>query len=216
MPQSTIVIKQEWQEAWLTPWFRRRLMAGMALLVAMLSLLPLFFQTIERRPGALLHDPILQLLPPHNISTLLFIVMWSFTAYCVFRAAQTPRMFLAYLWSFIFLTAFRCLTIKLVPLDPPVGLIGLVDPVSNFFYGSDKFVTKDLFFSGHTSSMFLLYLTVPGKKDKKLALVVTAIVAYLLLVQHVHYTLDILGAIIFCWLSYRIASRTVLREPQHP
>jgi len=212
-PQSILIeVKQGWQEAWLTPAFRRRLMVGMVVLVALLSLLPRFFQMIERRHGLLLNDRILRALPAYNISTALFIVMWVFTAYCVFRAAQTPRMFLAYLWSFIFLTAFRCLTITLVPLDPPDGLIGLVDPVSNFFYGSDKFVTKDLFFSGHTSSMFLLFLTVPGKTDKKLALVVTAVVAFLLLVQHVHYTLDVLGALVFCWISYLIATRTVLRS----
>jgi hypothetical protein len=213
MPQTTIFfeVRQGWQDAWFTPWFRRRLMIGMVLLVTMLSLLPLFFHGIERRPGILLNDPILAVLRPHNVSTLLFVVMWTFTTYCVFRAAQTPRMFLEYLWSFIFLTAFRMLTIKLVPLDPPAGLIGLLDPVSNFFYGSDKFVTKDLFFSGHTSSMFLLFLTVPGRKDKVLALIVTAIVGILLLIQHVHYTLDVLGAFLFCWLSYQIATRTILR-----
>jgi hypothetical protein len=212
MPQTILIeVRQEWQGAWLAPSFRRRVMAGMVILSTMLSLLPWFFQKIEQRPGVLLNDPILRALPSHNVSMALFIVMWAFTAYCVFRAAQTPRMFLAYLWSFIFLTAFRCLTIMLVPLDPPAGLIGLVDPVSNFFYGSDKFVTKDLFFSGHTSSMFLFFLTVPGKTDKKLALVATAIVAFLLLVQHVHYTLDILGGILFCWISYQIATRTVLR-----
>jgi hypothetical protein len=214
MSQQTLLIevRQEWQEAWLTPPFRRRLMAGIVILITLLSLLPRFFQSIERRHGLLLNDPVLRWLPSHNVSMALFIVMWAFTAYCVFRAAQTPKMFLTYLWSFIFLTAFRCLTISLVPLDPPAGLIGLVDPVSNFFYGSDKFVTKDLFFSGHTSSMFLLFLTVPGKTDKKLALAATAIVAFLLLVQHVHYTLDILGGLLFCWISYQIATRTILHR----
>jgi hypothetical protein len=215
MPQQTVMIeaKQGWHDAWCTPWFRHRLMIGMILLVSILLLLPPFYHVIQRRQGAVLHDAILAAIPPHNVSTLLFVVMWTFTAYCVFRAAQTPAMFLAYLWSFIFMTAFRCLTIKLVALDPPPGLIGLVDPVSNFFYGSEGFVTKDLFFSGHTSSMFLLYLTVPGKTDKKLALGITMIIAFLLLVQHVHYTLDILGAFLFCWLSYKVATLTVLRQP---
>ena len=213
MSQQPILIevRQEWQEAWLAPAFRRRLMTGLAVVVAMLSLLPRFFQNIEHRHGIVLNDPILRMLPPHDVSTVLFVIIWGFVAYCLVRAAQTPKMFITYLWSFIFLTAFRALTITLVPLDPPVGLIGLADPLSNFFYGaSDRFITKDLFFSGHTSSVFLLYLTVPGKTDKKLALVATAIVAFLLLVQHVHYTLDILGGIVFCWLSYLIATRTVL------
>jgi hypothetical protein len=215
MPQQQTIfieVRQEWQGAWLAPAFRRRLMAGLAVIITMLSLLPRFFQRIEHRHGILLNDPLLRLLPPHNVSLALFLVLWSFTAYCIFRAAQTPKMFLTYLWAFIFLTAFRILTIALVPLDPPVGLIGLVDPVSNFFYGgTDRFITKDLFFSGHTSSVFLLYLTIPGKTDKKLALAATAVVAFLLLVQHVHYTLDIIGGLLFCWISYRLATLTVLR-----
>jgi membrane-associated phospholipid phosphatase len=212
MPHSTITARQGWQEAWMAPAFRRRLMAGLAVMVPLLTLLPRFFQAIERRHGTVLNDPILRMLPAHNVSIALFVVIWTFTAYCVYRAAQTPMMFLTYLWSFVFLCALRILTITLVPLDPPAGLIGLVDPISNFFYGSDKFVTKDLFFSGHTSSVFLLYLTVPGRTDKKLALLVTAIVAFLLLVQHVHYTLDVLGGLFFCWLAWLLAKWTVLER----
>jgi membrane-associated phospholipid phosphatase len=104
------------------------------------------------------------------------------------------------------------LTITLVPLDPPAGLVGLVDPLSNFFYGP-KFVTHDLFFSGHTSTVFLLYLCLPGKADKKLALAVTLSVAVLLLVQHVHYTLDVLGGFLFGWVSWWISTRLMVKEP---
>jgi membrane-associated phospholipid phosphatase len=104
------------------------------------------------------------------------------------------------------------LTISLVPLDPPAGLIGLADPLSNFFYGP-KFITRDLFFSGHTSTVFLLYLCLPGKADKKLALAATLSVAILLLVQHVHYTLDVLGGFLFGWISWWISARLMVREP---
>jgi membrane-associated phospholipid phosphatase len=47
--------------------------------------------------------------------------------------------------------------------------------------------------------------------DRRLALMATAAVAYLLLVQHVHYTMDVLGAFIFGWLAFWIARRTVVR-----
>jgi membrane-associated phospholipid phosphatase len=210
MPQTTfITLRQEWQGAWQDSAFRRRVLTGLIIVVAILSTFPVFFQHIERRHGVLLNDPILRLLVPHNISVPLFIVIWAITGYSVYRAAQTPMMFLTYLWSFIFLSLFRVLTISLVPLDTPAGLIPLVDPLSNFFYG-DKFVTKDLFFSGHTSSVFLLFLTIPGKTDKKLALIATIIVGLLLLVQHVHYTLDVLGGFLFAWIAY-LLGRFVVR-----
>jgi membrane-associated phospholipid phosphatase len=211
MPQTTfITLRQEWQGAWHEAAFRRRVLTGLIILIALLSTFPVFFQHIERRHGTLLNDPFLRILTPHNISVPLFIVIWAITGYSIYRAAQTPMMFLTYLWSFIFLSLFRMLTITLVPLDPPAGLIPLVDPLSNFFYG-DKFVTKDLFFSGHTSSVFLLSLTIPGRTDKKLALIATFIVGFLLLVQHVHYTLDVLGGFLFAWIAYWLASKFVDR-----
>jgi hypothetical protein len=211
MAQTTFIsLRHEWQGAWQVPSFRRRVITGLILVVSILSSFPIFFQHIERRHGIQLDDPVLRMLTPHNVSLPLFIVIWTITGYSIFRAAQTPQMFLNFLWSFILLSLFRTLTITLIPLDPPSGLIPLIDPLSNFFYG-DKFVTKDLFFSGHTSTVFLLFLTIPGKSDKKLALLATFIVGFLLLVQHVHYTLDVLGGFLFSWLSYKIAMRWILR-----
>ena len=211
MQQSTsISVRQEWQGAWQIAGFRRRVIAGLIIVVGILSSFPVFFQHIELRHGAQLDDPILGMLTPHNVSLPLFIVIWTISAYSIYRAAQTPQMFLNFLWAYILLSVFRTLTIALIPLDPPAGLIPLIDPLSNFFYG-DKFVTKDLFFSGHTSTVFLLFLTIPGKSDKKLALLATFIVAILLLVQHVHYTLDVLGGFLFAWLAYQIATRWILR-----
>ena len=175
MPQTNfIALRQEWQDAWQISGFRRRVMTGLIVLVTILSLFPVFFQTIEHRHGTVLNDPLLRLLPSHNVSLPIFIVIWSISALALFRAAQMPQLFLNFLWAYILLSLFRMLTISLIPLDPPPGLIGLVDPLSNFFYG-EKFVTKDLFFSGHTSTVFLLYLCLTGRTDKKLALAATAV-----------------------------------------
>ena len=184
----------------------------MAILIPILAFFPYFFQTIERRHGILLDDPILRALTPHNVSVPLFILIWALSLLSIVRAAQNPWMFLTFLWAFIPLSLFRMLTISLVPLDPPLGLIGLADPLSNFFYGP-KFITRDLFFSGHTSSVFLLYLCLPGKADKKFAMLVTLSVAILLLVQHVHYTLDVLGGFLFGWISWWISARLMVKEP---
>lgn len=212
MPQTTVIsFRQEWQEAWQTPGFRPKVMIGLLIVATMLSLFPSFFQTIEKRQGVVLNDPLLGILPPHNISVPLFIVIWSITLLSIVRAARTPQMFLTYLWAFIILSLFRVATISLVPLNAPAGLIGLVDPFSNFFYG-DKFVTKDLFFSGHTSSVFLQYLCLQGKMDKRLALMATVVVGFLLLVQHVHYTMDVLGGFVFAWLAWQLARKTILRD----
>ena len=213
MPQTTtfIALKQEWQEAWQLPGFRRKVLTGMAIIITILSLFPNFFQYIELRHGVVMNDPLLRMMTPHDVSVPMFIIIWAITLLSVFRAAQTPQMFLTFVWAYIFLSLFRMLSITLVPLDPPLGLVNLRDPLSNFFYG-EKFVTKDLFFSGHTSTVFLLYLTIPGKMDKKLALLATACVGSLLLVQHVHYTLDVLGGLVFGWVAWQLARKTIVKE----
>lgn len=212
MPLTTLIeLRQEWHEAWQSTGFRRKVITGLLFVTVILSAFPIFFQTIEKRNGFALNDPLLRWLPAHNVSLALFIIIWALCLLAIYRAAKHPYIFLTFLWAYILLSVMRILTITLVPLNPPVGLIGLVDPIGNFFYG-EKFVTKDLFFSGHTSTVFLLYLCLPGKKDKKIALAITVIVGFLLLVQHVHYTLDVLGAFLFAWMAFWVARRTVLRN----
>ena len=212
MPQTSLIAaRQEWQTAWSIPVFRVKLITAVILTIATLSTMPIFFQWAEGRHGALLNDPVLRLLSPHNVSIPIFMLIWILAGLGIYRAFSNPKILLTFLWVYVLLTVTRFLTITLVPLEPPVGLIGLVDPLSNFFYGA-KYVTKDLFFSGHTSTMFLIYFVLPGKGDKRLALFVTISVGILLLVQHVHYTLDVLVAFPGCWLCWWIIVKTVLRD----
>jgi hypothetical protein len=211
MPTTILAeLREEWQDAWQSAWYRRRAIIGFVLVVVTLSLFPFFFQAIEKRNGVLLHDPLLAWLHPHNVSLAIFVFIWAISLLGILRAAQNPNMFLTFVWAYWLLCILRTLMITLVPLDPPAGLVGLVDPISNFFYG-EKFVTKDLFFSGHTSTVFLLFLCLPGKVDKKLTLIATVVVGCLLLVQHVHYTLDVLGAPVFAWIAFWTARRVIVR-----
>jgi hypothetical protein len=97
-------------------------------------------------------------------------------------------------------------TILLLPLEPPPGLVELKDPISNFFYGEEHaFITRDLFFSGHTSTQIMIGLILPGRKEKLLAFLGATTVAVLVLIQHIHYTIDVVGAVFFTWLLYKLA-----------
>jgi len=59
-----------------------------------------------------------------------------------------------------------------------------------------------LFFSGHTATVFLLFLCLKKKQDKWLALGGSVLTGFLLLVQHVHYTIDVLAAPVFTYFIY--------------
>ncbi|MFX7751990.1 phosphatase PAP2-related protein, partial [Acinetobacter baumannii] len=91
------------------------------------------------------------------------------------------------------------ITISLVPLNPPQGLIPLIDPLTNIFYGG-KFISKDLFYSGHTATLFLMSLCLQKQSEKILALIASIAVAVMVLIQHVHYSIDVLAAFPFAYL----------------
>ncbi len=104
------------------------------------------------------------------------------------------------------MVALRIAAMWATPLEAPPGMIPLEDPVVRLF-GPGRLLTKDLFFSGHTSTLFLLALTVPGRGWKALFVAATAAVAVGVLVQHVHYAIDVLAAPFFAYASVRLVSR---------
>ncbi len=97
------------------------------------------------------------------------------------------------------------LSISLVPLEPPSGLIPLKDPISSIFYGGTQvFIKKDLFYSGHTSIQFLIFLCLKNRTEKIVSLLATVSIACFVLIQHIHYTIDVIAAIAFTYVIYRI------------
>ena len=171
--------------------------------------LPHFFTTNELRQGVVLNDRLLQILPARNCSLIIFCLVWSTTLLIIVRSIQQPSIFLMAIYLLILLNVSRILAITLFHLDPPTGLIPLTDPLTGLFYGGPNvLITKDLFFSGHTSNLFLIYLCLQKKKDRQFAFLATAIVALLVLVQHVHYSIDVIGAFIFTYCLFQITKNS--------
>ena len=199
----TLELRNNWKETWSSSLQRAQLIIGSILMTIISFMLPPFFNLIQKRDGPLLHDWVLAAIPPHNVSWAIFTVIWGIGFYALWRGIEKPTIYITYLWTFIFITILRVLAISMVPLDPPTGLIVLTDPLTAVFYGRST-ITKDLFFSGHTSILFLAFLCLERKWDKILALTGTCIVAGLLLVQHVHYTIDIIAAPIIIYPVFRL------------
>ena len=98
-----------------------------------------------------------------------------------------------------------CLCIFIFPLEPPRGIILLKDPFFFYVVKPSDMITKDLFFSGHTTTMVLFTLMVENKWLKRVFFVCMLIVPVLILIQHVHYTIDVVLAPFFTYYAYRIA-----------
>ncbi len=172
--------------------------------MAALVLLARFLEWNEARPGATLSDPVLALLPPRDLTWLTFSLIYLGLAAGVARLAREPRALLLALQAYVLMVLFRIAAMWATPLDAPPGMLPLEDPLVRLF-GPGKLLTKDLFFSGHTSTLFLLALTVPGRRWKALFLACTAAVGVSVLAQHVHYTADVLVAPFFAYASVRLA-----------
>jgi hypothetical protein len=187
-----------WNDALHNRQFRTKVIIASILLLSVLLIFPSFFAFIEKREGIVLNDWLLPYIPAQNFSILIFIITWSVFILVIVRSIQQPDFFLTILFSVAFLQLLRIVTIYFVALNPPEGLIALKDPLLSIEYGGNGiFITKDLFFSGHTSNLFMAYLCLQKKTDKLFVLVCTILVAILVLVQHIHYSIDVIGAFIF-------------------
>jgi len=190
-----------WQLAWDYPAFRIKFFLGLMTLGVIVFFLPEFFLFIQDRNGVIINDYVLNSLPARNVSFYIFMILYPAAGFFLWRVIGKSSICITALWGYIFLCLARMVTISMVPLEPPVGIVHLSDPFSIIFYGSN-IITKDLFFSGHTATLCLVGLCLENKTEKIIVFTATVALAILLMIQHVHYTADILAAPVFSYLFW--------------
>jgi len=204
-------VKSIWKETWKLAYRRQQIVIGTIIMLSVVFTMPLFFGHIEKRQGTLIKDPVLAAIPPHNVSVLIFAIIWGMIFLTMIRAAYKPSIYIIYCWALIPITLARFVSISIVPLEPPIGLIPLTDPLTGVFYGQ-ALITKDLFFSGHIATLTLIFLCLEKRNDKIIGFIATLVVAFLLLVQHIHYTIDILTSPGIVYICYRLTRRFFDKE----
>ena len=201
-----------WRRAWQHTAFRWQLLVALTLGLALAFGMPYYFALIQVRPGFVLPDPVLARLPAQDLSWLTFTVIYLSIVVALLHLMRRPVAFLRVLSAYCIMHLIRMVTLWLTPLDPPTGLVLLHDPiVDTFFYPATAPITKDLFFSGHTATLMLLALAVQSRWLRIGLFVATAWVGFLVMIQHAHYTYDVLAAPLFAWLSYWLAGSVVKR-----
>jgi len=119
--------------------------------------------------------------------------------------ARNPRRFLTWLQAATILAVFRAVALFLVPLEPLPTIIPLADPVATIRTEGGAVITEDLFFSGHTATLFLLFLAVKPARLKLFLFAATVFAGFGVLLQHVHYSGDVFAAPFFAYGSWRLA-----------
>ena len=157
----------------------------------------------ETRPGAVIDDPVLQYFNAVDLNSLLFFTIYSSLLLGLVAFSFDPQQLITAFQTYTLLVLFRMLAMWLIPLDPPVGCIDLQDPVV-FIMGTGKKIVKDLFFSGHTSTAFMLFQVAKNKFLKTYFMLATITVGVSVILQKAHYTIDVYAGLIFSFTSYQI------------
>ncbi len=202
--------------AWGDGRFRRSAVLTAAGLLATALLFRGVLGFVEARPGGRLNDPVLAAFPPVEVSWTLFALIYGTVVLALIGLLGRPHRLLLTLQSYALLVLVRAATLLLTPLDPPATMIELRDPLVALYQQSAQPLTRDLFFSGHVSTAFLVFLTARSGQPKAFFLAATVAIGALLLAQHVHYTIDVAAAPFFALGSYRLARWCGTRRRRRP
>jgi len=165
-----------------------------------------FLNFIELRPGIVLPDPLLQLFNPIDLSWFTFVLMYGSLIVGLISLAPYPKAFIAALISYAVMIYIRIPAMWSIPLEAPATILPLIDPMVSDV-GVGRLMTKDLFFSGHTATIQIIFLSSVNSKWRKVFLILTIMVAVCVLVQHVHYTVDVIAAPFFGFGAYHIGKK---------
>lgn len=172
--------------------------------IALAIILLLFFQFLaynEARKGFIFNDPVLSYFSAIDVSSYIFMVTYSFALAGIVIAIRNPVLFIRLIQSYTLLTLLRMLCLFFLPLEAPDGVIPLHDVFLNSTFYAGRENLKDLFFSGHTATILLFAFIFSNKILKWLYVFGAVIIAILVTMQHVHYSIDVIVAPVFAYLA---------------
>lgn len=195
---------ETWKDALRSAEMQRRLVVTVLLVVSAGVGFSLFVQWVERRPGAVFEDPVLALLPRADLTWLIFGLIYAIVAAALIRAGRRPRALARLLQVYAGMLFARTVVMYLLPLDPPPDAIALADPIVAALFSSASAPTRDLFFSGHTATACVAAFTAGDRRWALAFASAAVVVAIAVLVQRVHYTIDVVCAPVFVAVVVRV------------
>jgi len=202
-PQSPLVSSRG---PWRAPGIPLQVVFTALALVAGLAAQGQFVVYNESQTGVVLPDPVLEQFDPVDVSNLTFALIYGALVLGITALARKPGLLFHALQAYALLALIRVGMMWLVPLDPPMTIIPLRDPLVELI-GSGAPLTRDLFFSGHTGTLFLLFLAQPKGRIRSVLFVLAMVVGSLTVLQHTHYVIDVLVAPFVAYGSFRLVGR---------
>lgn len=193
-----MIILKEWKVNLLSAIF---LVACAGLFIPFLA----FHETRVDSAGWVFSDPVMNLLPVKDVSFYIFTLTYGSLLVYLVMFYKKSKALAVLMISYGLLILFRMLTMSVLPLKEPESIVFLNDPFLNNLIYPGK-IDTDLFFSGHTALIIVMFFL---SERQRIFAFLALVLGVLLMVQRVHYSIDILGAIPFAYLAYWL-STTVL------
>ena len=195
-----------WQSYWRDPSRRRSFLISLGLLALTGFGFSQFLAWHETRPGYGWDDPVLALITPRDVSMWTFLATYGSLLLGLLLKARSPQLILDFGRGYLMILLMRMIMLLCIPLTAPPGIIPLDDPVlDNLVYEGANL--RDLFFSGHVATVSLLAFSFVKRSRKLLFFILAGVVGTLILLQHVHFSIDVFAAPGFAWLVYYVQQR---------
>lgn len=195
------------------------LMTGMCLAFLIFSIIYITnsLAVIDQQSGTLLYDPIHALMPAAvDWSNIIFFLTYSSVFIVTIDVImKSPVQVLRLGFAIGLMKLLRSFSMFLLPLEPPVGIVALQDPLVSFMTPNHVVALRDLFFSGHCATMMILMLVAVSPMVKKWMRVIIVIVPLLILQQRVHYTIDVLAGLAVGAGVYWLVKNLVTFKPNY-
>lgn len=193
-------IKSNWSQTLANSSFLIEFIFSFFLLVATMTIFTKFTQFTEMRKGIQFVDPLLANFEAIDLTKSIFVMIYGGISLALFSLLSSPHKLMILFQAYALMVLARMVTLFTLPLAPPDGMIFLQDPFVEFF-GTSPTIDNNLFFSGHTATIFMLFLCVP-QKLKIPFFFITLFIAVSVLLQKAHYTVDVLIAPCISFISY--------------
>ena len=195
-------IANSWREAWQSKSFKLQSIVTLVSVLSFTVVFNRFFDFVESREGSVLEDYVLNLFPAYNVSWLVFFFLYSGIVFGLYFHMNYPKTIVIAFQTYVLVTLIRICTITLLPLNPPEGYIPLREPFVQLFTSNGRIISKDLFFSGHMSTILSIYFASHQRYVRAFLLLCSMMVGSMILLQHVHYTIDVVVAVPATYLVY--------------
>jgi len=165
-----------------------------------------FLSAVEIRTGVRFVDPMHSVIGPIDMTWPIFILLYGALVMAIVTMCRTPVILFKAVRAYTMLIGIRIICMWLLPLDPPATMIALQDPLVQLLTtGNTAPLTRDLFFSGHTSILCLVGFVLPQRTLKIIFFLLAALVGVAVILQHVHYSVDVVIAPLAAWAAVSMA-----------